>query len=274
MSKKKRQTHRKLKHILVSVAILGFFIIPLYITGLFLVNALGTHDSRKVIDIPVFDDGWESVYTKALPILQQDGIHTTQYIITGTFDNPSYLSLAQIKTLHSAGHDIGAHTVDHLDLTTLDDTSLTYQLSESQKVLSQYFGPIRDFTSPYGSYNAHTLDMIGRYYRSQKNAEGDPAANELEAINIKSSFKALNFKSYSVRNTTTTKDIQKLLKAAQDNNGWLVLTYHQIDDTDETFSVTPNAFKQQMQLISQSKIRSATIGQVMDVLVPTSQAGY
>src|SRR4051812_9720176 len=109
MSKKKRQTHRKLKHILVSVAILGFFIIPLYITGLFLVNAMGTHDSRKVIDVPVFqirpvdqttdaihpldqplvsisfDDGWESVYTEALPILQQDGIHTTQYIITGTF---------------------------------------------------------------------------------------------------------------------------------------------------------------------------------------------
>jgi peptidoglycan/xylan/chitin deacetylase (PgdA/CDA1 family) len=46
-----------------------------------------------------FDDGWESVYTQAMPILQRDGIRTTQYVLSGTEKDPLYMSWAQIGAM-------------------------------------------------------------------------------------------------------------------------------------------------------------------------------
>lgn len=291
MSKKQRHARQKITHILVSFCVLFVFIAPIYLSVRWVIGIFGERDPRKVTTVaamqprPVdqtaevlkpfsqplvsvsFDDGWQSVYTDALPILQRYGIHTTHYVMSDTFSNYSYMSVAQLLSLQQAGHDIASHTVSHADLTTLDEAELTHELQESQQVLAEHFGLSKDFTSPYGAYNAHTLQAISKYYRSQKNAEGDPSANELETINVKSTFTSLNIKSYSVRNTTTLSDIEKLLKAAQHNNGWLVLTYHQVDYSNETFSVTPEAFDEQMKFVSSKPIRSATIGRVLDAYV-------
>lgn len=300
MSKKKRNnTRQKIVKTLVSVFILATFIIPTALTVNWLVGAADMRDPRKVVTVQplqtrtpdqsssalkpfdqplvsvTFDDGWESVYTQALSIMQEDGIASTQYIISDVFDNYQYMSKAQIHSMQQAGHEIGSHTVSHADLTTLDDTELGHELLDSKNTLKSEFNtPIKDFTSPYGSYNKHTLETIGKYYRSQKNAEGDPDANELEAINIRDSFDPLNIKSYSVRQNTSLEDIQKLIKAAKENNGWLVLTYHQVDSSKETFSVTPENFKQQMQLISKSNLRAPTLGKVLDALLPNREVEY
>lgn len=297
MKKKKQQMRRKIVDILVSVFVLAIVIAPTLLTVRWAVGIINSRDPRKVVKVeqmqtrtadkapaplqafsePLisvsFDDGWESVYTQALPVLQRDGIHTTQYIISGTLDNRSYMSVAQIKSLQAAGHQVAAHTVSHADLTALTDSELTHELVASKQTLNQDFGPVKDFTSPYGAYNTHTLELISKYYRSQKNAEGDPAANEREALNTKQSFNPMSIQSYSVRKTTTLEDIKKLIKAAQDNNGWLVLTYHQVDYSGQLYSVNPQVFARQMKLIDQSNLRTPTIGQVLDVLLPNHGGG-
>jgi peptidoglycan/xylan/chitin deacetylase (PgdA/CDA1 family) len=297
MTTKKRSTRTSIAKTLVSVFVLAVFITPVWLTARWAIGISNSRDHRQVVDVPAlqirpidktsaplkplaeplisisFDDGWESVYTQALPILQQDGFATTQYIISGTLPSQSYMSVAQLKSMQKAGHEIGAHTVDHPDLTTLDDKQLTYELVSSKNTLSKHFGPIRDFTSPYGAYNTYTLKAIGKHYRSQKNAEGDPAANDLEAINIKNDFNSLNLISYSIRQSTTLDDLNKLVKSAQQHNGWLILTYHQVDYSGEKFSVTPQEFKRQIDYLSHANIRSATIGQAMDVLAPNWKAG-
>lgn len=294
MSKKKRTFRQKIAKILISAFVLAVCIVPIFLTISFAYSIVRNHDPRHTVSLGTFhtrpddqttaqltpfkqplvsitfDDGWESVYTKAVPVLRQYGFHTTQYIITDDFDNPSYLSVAQLKSMQSAGEEIASHTVSHTDLTTLDATQLNFELSKSQATLQQDFGvSAKDFTSPYGAYNAYTLQTIGKYYRSQKNAEGDPAANPLEAINTAKGFDPLNFRSYSVRRTTTLADLQKLLDNAHTYNGWLVLTYHQVDNSQNEFSVSPDVFQQQVKLISQYHIRSASVGQVMDVLSQT-----
>ncbi|MDB5163479.1 MAG: polysaccharide deacetylase [Candidatus Saccharibacteria bacterium] len=296
MSKKKRQAHQKIAKTIMSVFVLAVVLLPLFTSFQFVKGLAGDKDPRKTTQVaalqprtidqtaqplapfaePVvtitFDDGWESVYTKALPVLQTNGFHTTHYIITDTFSNHGYMSLAQLHSLQSAGHDIAAHTISHADLTMLDDQQLKHELYDSQQLLDKEFGvKITDFTSPYGAYNAHTLNFISKYYRSQKNAEGDPASSELEAINTKANFDPMNFVSYSIRKNTKLQDIQKLLDAARTHNGWLVLTYHQIDSSNEEFAVTPDQFAQQMKLIGNSPLRSATVNQVINAY--TAQQG-
>ncbi len=288
MRKLNRKMRQSIAKKLVSFLVVAIFILPGLFTARWAIKAFASGDSRDVVDVAVlqardadknttplkpfeepiisvtFDDGWETIYTAGLPIMQKYGIRSTQYVMSGVFENTSYMSINQIKSMQTAGHEVGSHTIDHKDLTQLDETQLNKQLKESKDILTKNFGPIKDFTSPYGAYNAHTLETIGKYYRTQKNAEGDPAANELEAINISASFKPLNFVSYSVRETTTLYEITKLIEAAKKHNGWLVLTYHQIDRSGDEFSVNPEEFESQMALLFNTNVRSATVGQVVD----------
>jgi peptidoglycan/xylan/chitin deacetylase (PgdA/CDA1 family) len=297
MAMKKNQLRQKLAHTLMSVFVLAVVIFPVFLSFHFVEGITGDSDPRKVSSIQplqarpydktnealkpfdqplitiTFDDGWESVYTQALPVLQKYGFHSTQYVITGTFTNYSYMSEAQLKSMKASGHDVAAHTITHPDLTTLTDDQLDKELKNSQNTINKDFGTTQDFTSPYGAYNAHTLQEIGKFYRSQKNAEGDPNANELETINVKQSFDALNIKSYSVRDSTTIYDLQKLVEDAQKHNGWLVLTYHQIDYSREQYSVNPQEFEKQIKFLSSQNVRSATMGQVLDVVLPQDKRG-
>ncbi|HLC91434.1 MAG TPA: polysaccharide deacetylase family protein [Candidatus Saccharimonadales bacterium] len=291
MSKKKHMFRQKIAKALVSTFILALCLIPLYMSLSWAIEAVGGRDHRSATAIAAFhtrpidrtgaplqplkqpivsitfDDGWESVYTEALPILRENGFHTTQYIITDTFDRPNYLSIDQLKAMQKAGEEIAAHTITHSDLTTLDVKQIEHELKDAQSTLERNFGgSVRDFTSPFGAYNTYTLKTIAKYYRSQKNAEGDPVANPLEAINVASDFNALNIRSYSVRRSTTMADLNKLLDNARNNNGWLVLTYHQVDNSGADFSVTPDFFRKQIELLSKSNVRSATVGTVLDTL--------
>lgn len=301
MTRKHHSLRRRVGKALASALVLLIFIVPIFLTGWWVFGVIYKHDPRKVVapvafhvraadksnaplkpfQEPVvsitFDDGWESTYTLGFPVLQKYGLHTTQYIITKTLTDPNYLSVAQLKSMESTGTQIASHTVSHPDLTTLNAAQLKHELADSQKTLREDFGgTISDFTSPYGAYNAYTLQQIGKYYRSQKNAEGDTdvAQNPLSGINAGTGFDPMNFTSYSVRNDTSLQDIANLITDAEQHNGWLVLTYHQIEtnNKDEEFAVTPKEFEAQLKLISQSSIRSATVGQFMAAYYQTKGA--
>lgn len=289
MSKNRKNLRAKIARSLVSVLVLAVVFLPVLLTVKWLGGVTGDRDPRRVVTVqtlqtraidqnpqPVrlfdeplitvtFDDGWESIYANALPVLQKHGIKTTQYVLSGEFDNYSYMSVAQMKSMQAAGHEMGSHTISHADLTMLDDHQLAEELGESKHVLSDHLGQIEDFTSPYGAYNSHTLEIIGKYYRSQKNAEGDPSAQALDTINTKSNFNPLNIKSYSIRNTTTLADIERLIAATKENKAWLVITYHQVDYSGGLYAVTPSQFDQQMHLIAAAQTRLPTVDDVLDV---------
>jgi peptidoglycan/xylan/chitin deacetylase (PgdA/CDA1 family) len=291
--RQKRLTHT-LRTALVSVLVVAFFALPAFMTVRWAKTIIfGPGDPRKVTQVaplqtraydkqhptlepfkqPIvsvtFDDGWENVYTKALPILQEKGFLTTQYIIGGVLDNPVYMSVGQIKAMQKAGHEIGSHTMTHSDLTLLPQSNLIWELTETRKVLQKDFGVVpKDFASPLGAVSDRTIKAIADTYRSQRDTEGDPkTVNELD-VNVKDKWDIYNVKAYSVRRTTTLEDIRKLVGYTVANNGWLVLTYHQVDDAvnnnDEEFGVTPENLRRQLEVISSQPIRSAPLGKVLD----------
>lgn len=288
---KRYRLNRKFRDALATLFALAVFILPTILGGWYVYATTHKSDPRHLeptaafhirkVDqttaplVPfkeplvsiTFDDGWETVYTAGFPITQRYGFHTTQYIITNTLTYPGYMSIAQLKAMRAAGTQIASHTESHADLTTLDSQHVTKELSGSQTILeSDFGGKIVDFTSPYGAFDEYTLSQIGKYYRSQKNAEGttDDATDTLRSINMAGTFNPMNIISLTVTKDTTLANIQQLLADTEANNGWLVLTYHQIDNTSEQFSVSPTVFAQQMQLISNSPLRSVTVGQFMD----------
>jgi len=66
-----------------------------------------------------FDNGYESVYTLAYPVLSALGIKATVYINSDFIGNEEHMTLSQLQELYGAGWTIGNHTTDHTNLAAL-----------------------------------------------------------------------------------------------------------------------------------------------------------
>lgn len=212
-----------------------------------------------------FDDGAESIYKYAMPLLQKYGIHTTQYVLGGTADDPQYVSWAQIAQMQKSGHEIACHTMTHLDLTTLNDHDLDYQLRECRTVLSERYGAITNFASPYGAANTHTLDVIGKYFDSARNTDGDPTNGVTDVdVNTASNFNIYNIIGVTVRHDTSVDELKALVDYAKKTNGWVVLTYHQADEgTGSQYGVNADKLEKQFAYLSKTDVRIVTMRQAL-----------
>ena len=71
-----------------------------------------------------------------------------------------------IGTLHNEGHDIGAKSLNHKDLTTLSASELDFEVAQSKKCLADHNIDARVFGTPYGKGwdNPTVIDTIAKYY--------------------------------------------------------------------------------------------------------------
>ncbi|WP_189099722.1 polysaccharide deacetylase family protein [Deinococcus knuensis] len=76
-----------------------------------------------------FDDGFESVYRLALPVLRAQGVPGTAYVIWSRVGQPGSLSAAQVQELRAAGWEIGTHTHAHAALADLSPAGLRRELA-------------------------------------------------------------------------------------------------------------------------------------------------
>jgi peptidoglycan/xylan/chitin deacetylase (PgdA/CDA1 family) len=108
-----------------------------------------------------FDDGYEDAFSTALPVLQRYGFSATFYIISGFVGQAGYMTWEQLAGLRDAGMAIGAHTIDHLDLTSLDPTESNRQIVESKADLERALGiSVQSFCYPTGLYDATIIEQV------------------------------------------------------------------------------------------------------------------
>jgi peptidoglycan/xylan/chitin deacetylase (PgdA/CDA1 family) len=287
---------RQMRNWLLSIVAVLFTLAPLISLGIWVKNAYFI-DSRTTselgrLEVPAnppklfrepivtvtFDDGWESAYSEAAPILEKYGVRTTQYILSGFFNHPSYLSKKQVLSLQAAGHDIQSHTITHADLRQLSDEDLDRELAESKTVIGELTNTaVTDFASPLNGYDDRTLEAIQGYYRSHRTTEADLNIPGDHNFNLRETFDPWKIIAYSVRRTTTTEDIERYLSEARDKKAWVVLIYHEVDDKSESYyAVTPEQFDSQMRVVADSRLRIATIKEVIDyyyeVVIPAQSS--
>lgn len=64
----------------------------------------------------IFDDGYADAYSAAFPALQKHHMIGVFYLVSDFLDTNRYLTKDQVKTIDTAGMEIAAHTVHHIDL--------------------------------------------------------------------------------------------------------------------------------------------------------------
>jgi len=215
-----------------------------------------------------FDDGWESIYSVAMPIMQKNGVHSTQYILSATGDNQEYMSSKQIKMIRDSGDEITCHGATHIDLTVASNKDLLKELTDCKQDLQKEYGVTpQAFASPYGRSNTQTISAIKGLYTSHRNTDGDISngVDEFD-VNTKAKFNRYDIIAVTVRRDTPLWQIEQAINYTIANNGWLVLNYHQIDDGPSEFGLDQKTLENQIHYISGSPVRIVTMSQVINAM--------
>lgn len=207
-----------------------------------------------------FDDGWDSIYKNAVGILEKYNFKTTQYIISQTYTYDDYMSVDEIESLRRNGHEIASHSQTHADLAKIDENDLLKELRDSKTELEQFYGDIKDFSYPFGSFNDNARSLASQIYRSVRTVE--------PGINNKNEFDRYSILANTIGLNTSIRHINELIDSTAEQNGWLILLYHQVDDEGRQYSVTPETFEEHLKLIQDSNIKVATMSEVLDELFP------
>lgn len=101
-----------------------------------------------------FDDGYPDQLDNAVPILQRYDFPATFYIVPGLVGRPGYLDWEGVEQLVAADMEIGAHTVSHVELTSLKPREARFEIVESRKLLEEKLGiEVYSFSYPAGDYD-------------------------------------------------------------------------------------------------------------------------
>jgi peptidoglycan/xylan/chitin deacetylase (PgdA/CDA1 family) len=127
-----------------------------------LVDALQGHGSppeRAVV--LTFDDGWETQYDRAYPILRDLGFTATFFIYTTAIEHgPAFMTWDQIRDMQHAGMTIGAHSRTHPALTGAK-VDLQSEITGSRVDLEKNLGGAPDlFAYPYGDWDDRVAGVV------------------------------------------------------------------------------------------------------------------
>jgi peptidoglycan/xylan/chitin deacetylase (PgdA/CDA1 family) len=109
-----------------------------------------------------FDNGYNSQYTQALPVLRRLGWVGVENIqLSGLPPSQGGLGEAQVRGLLAAGWELDTQGVSHADLVTLDPAALRYQVAGARAVLQRrYHVPVNWFCYPSGHYDATVIAEV------------------------------------------------------------------------------------------------------------------
>jgi peptidoglycan/xylan/chitin deacetylase (PgdA/CDA1 family) len=110
-----------------------------------------------------FDDGMCNNHSVALPILQEYGIPATVYVTIGFIGGVSpwigsradgaMMREPELCELAAAGWELGAHTMTHADLSTLDYDACRREIEDSRDALQRIADvEVQTFAYPFGRY--------------------------------------------------------------------------------------------------------------------------
>jgi hypothetical protein len=131
-----------------------------------------------------FDDGYKDQFTNAKPLLDKFGFKATFFIVcnfvgksAAQMNSSSIVNFAgkgveqmtwnDIVTLYKEGHQIGAHTMNHLrNMTNMPISELNYEIGYSKQCIVNHGIPVTTFAYPFnnGQNNATIVKIVSHYY--------------------------------------------------------------------------------------------------------------
>jgi peptidoglycan/xylan/chitin deacetylase (PgdA/CDA1 family) len=148
---------------------------------------------RDILDSPAearqialtFDDGMRSLHEHALPVLRDEDVTATVFLISDYVGRnnrwPSLpeqvptmemMSWDQVEDLHAAGWRVEAHTATHPDLRRLADDAIRDELERGNQAIQEHLGRRPEiFAYPYGYWDERVRAIAANTYRYSLTAQ-------------------------------------------------------------------------------------------------------
>lgn len=218
--------------------------------------------SKPMVSIS-FDDGWQSVYDRALPLLDEHKFLSTQYVNPSSIETQNFMTAAQVQQMTDAGHEFASHSYNHVDLTSIGADRLHDEMRQSDEALAAAGLGTNDLAPPYGRSDPQVDWYASKYFDIVRGTE--------DGINTRQNLEPHDLKVFYVTDETTPEILAEALAETSRMNGWLILVYHQIAAPDSTgtqqngtiaadrSTITSDALAAQLKLIRQSGIEVQTV---------------
>lgn len=146
-------------------------------------EAIRKMQNREPLDKTVvitFDDGYETFFSKAWPVLKAHHFPATVFVITELSEDGWYMSWDQSKELYAGWMEIGSHTKNHHWLANQSKEVYTDEIFGSKKIIEEHLQvPCEVFCYPGGSYNnavSNTVKEAG-YLTAVTTVQGKASIN-------------------------------------------------------------------------------------------------
>lgn len=124
-----------------------------------------------------FDDGYESTYSKALPVLRDLNFSATVFLSVGmsstrrldmrlpSLERRLMLSWGEIQEMQKYTIEFGAHTLTHPDLTKLSLQQIELEIGDSKKRIEDATGAqVSSFAYPFGRFDSRSREIVRQYF--------------------------------------------------------------------------------------------------------------
>jgi peptidoglycan/xylan/chitin deacetylase (PgdA/CDA1 family) len=254
----------------------------LIMTGLLAASSIAVPTAQAASSTVVsltFDDGHWSHYANAAPILKAHGMRGTFYLNSGQIRTRQEcqiqwcwnLAWEDATEMARDGQEIGGHTLEHVDLTSVSLAEAQHQACDDRtNLLNHGFSPVTSFAYPYGTFNTTVKQVVeGCGYTSGRSAGGFPTGVYAESIPP--------LDRYATRVAQPADQqlagLQRVVTQAENNGGgWVQMVFHEVCDCpDAPLATTPatlSAFLDWLQPRSANGTQVQTVGQVMGATPP------
>jgi peptidoglycan/xylan/chitin deacetylase (PgdA/CDA1 family) len=210
-----------------------------------------------------FDDGWQSVYDRALPLLAQHDFLSTQYVNASSIETPNFMTAAEVRRMHQNGHEIASHSYNHVDLTSIGAGKLDEEMRKGEESLAAAGLGTDNLAPPFGRSDPQVDWYASQYF--------DIVRGTREGINTRQNIDPRDLVVFYVTDETTSESLASALAQTARMNGWLILVYHQIATTESTgthntidadrSTITNDVLAAQLKLIDESGIEVQPVAQ-------------
>lgn len=112
-----------------------------------------------------FDDGYADNYNYAYPILLDEKVSGTFFVVSSTVGNVNRMTADELREMQANGMAIGSHTVNHESLAGMADAEIEFEMRRSREALEKLLGrPVYALAYPEGKVDKAVLDKVGKYY--------------------------------------------------------------------------------------------------------------
>jgi peptidoglycan/xylan/chitin deacetylase (PgdA/CDA1 family) len=194
----------------------GFTVIPLKEAVAYLKGERDSLPAKAVVI--TLDDGWQSVYKYAAPLIKKYNVPVTLFIYPQTIsEGKNAMTWEELKELQKTGlFDIQGHTYDHPNFKQAKkrlssenyEKYIVMQLTKSKKMLEEKLGqPVTLLAWPFGIYN--------NYLEEQAAKAGYDMSFTIDAVTANRSYPAMAQPRYMILQVQSMNHFAAIVNSAK-----------------------------------------------------------